>query len=128
MSDGRAASSGHRDDGPYTAIHGTPIHSKALQRNIEKPDNAGVARLLLAAKAQPRWLNTQNYNRNQNITEFMGAPLLIHSINYAKKSKLISNIYVSTDDNKTFAPLPGIILGISQKSQALKAFTAGKLH
>ena len=30
----------------------------------------------------------------------MGKPLLTHSINYAKESDLISNIYVSTDDDK----------------------------
>ena len=37
---------------------------------------------------------------NKNIINFMGKPLLVHSINYAKKSKLISNVYVSTDNDK----------------------------
>ena len=38
--------------------------------------------------------------QNKNIINFMGKPLLTYSINYAKKSTLISNIYVSTDNDK----------------------------
>ena len=34
---------------------------------------------------------------NKNIVNFIDKPLLIHSIDYAKESKLISKIYVSTD-------------------------------
>ena len=37
---------------------------------------------------------------NKNIINFLGKPLLTHSINYAKKSNLISKIYVSTDSKK----------------------------
>ena len=37
---------------------------------------------------------------NKNIINFIGKPLLVHSIDYAKTSNLISNIYVSTDDEK----------------------------
>ena len=36
----------------------------------------------------------------KNIINFLGKPLIEHSISYAKKSKLISDIYVSTDCSK----------------------------
>ena len=36
----------------------------------------------------------------KNIINFLGKPLLTHSIEYAKSSDLISDIYVSTDDSK----------------------------
>jgi len=36
----------------------------------------------------------------KNIIDFLGKPLLEHSIDYAKKSDLISNIYVSTDSSE----------------------------
>ena len=36
----------------------------------------------------------------KNIINFSGKPLLTHSIEYAKTSDLISNIYVSTDDSE----------------------------
>ena len=36
----------------------------------------------------------------KNIKNFEGKPLIIHSIEYAKKSNLINDIYVSTDDEQ----------------------------
>ena len=36
----------------------------------------------------------------KNIKSFEGKPLISHSIDYAKTSKLINNIYVSTDDEQ----------------------------
>ena len=36
----------------------------------------------------------------KNIINFSGKPLLTHSIEYAKTSNLISDIYVSTDDSE----------------------------
>ena len=36
----------------------------------------------------------------KNIINFLGKPLLSHSIEYAKESNLVTSIYVSTDDNK----------------------------
>ena len=35
----------------------------------------------------------------KNIIDFLGKPLIVHSIDYAKSSNLISDIYVSTDDS-----------------------------
>ena len=36
----------------------------------------------------------------KNIIDFLGKPLIVHSIDYAKSSNLISDIYVSTDDSE----------------------------
>ncbi len=36
----------------------------------------------------------------KNIKSFLGSPLILHSINYAKSSKLINEIYVTTDDKR----------------------------
>ena len=36
----------------------------------------------------------------KNIKNFEGKPLIIHSIEYARDSKLINEIYVSTDDDQ----------------------------
>ena len=38
--------------------------------------------------------------KNKNITSLGGIPLIMHTINYVKKSKLISDIVISTDDPK----------------------------
>ncbi len=38
--------------------------------------------------------------KNKNITQFLGIPLLAHSINFAKKLKFINKIIVSTDSKK----------------------------
>ena len=38
--------------------------------------------------------------KNKNITSLGGIPLIMHTINYVKKSKLISDIVISTDDLK----------------------------
>ena len=35
----------------------------------------------------------------KNIINFLNKPLIEHSIDYAKTSKIVSNIYVSTDDD-----------------------------
>ena len=35
----------------------------------------------------------------KNIINFLGKPLMVHSIDYAKSSNLISDIYLSTDDS-----------------------------
>ena len=35
----------------------------------------------------------------KNIINFLGKPLVVHSIDYAKSSNLISDIYLSTDDS-----------------------------
>lgn len=37
---------------------------------------------------------------NKNIIDFQGMPLIQHSIEYAKQSKYIDNIYVSTDNSE----------------------------
>ena len=37
---------------------------------------------------------------NKNIKEFAGKPLIVHSIEYALKSKLVNEVMVSTDDSK----------------------------
>ena len=54
---------------------------------------------------------------NKNIINFIGKPLLAHSIDYAKTSNLISNIYVSTDDEK--------ISEVSVKNGVGKLFVMG---
>jgi len=36
----------------------------------------------------------------KNLINFLGKPLIVHSINYAKNCNLISNIYVSTDNEE----------------------------
>ena len=36
----------------------------------------------------------------KNLINFLGKPLILHSIEYAKKCNLISNIYVSSDDEE----------------------------
>ena len=38
--------------------------------------------------------------KNKNIKPFLGIPLLVHSINFAKKLKFINKIILSTDSNK----------------------------
>ena len=38
--------------------------------------------------------------KNKNIILLGGVPLIMHTINYVKKSKLISDIVISTDDPK----------------------------
>ena len=38
--------------------------------------------------------------KNKNIISIGGIPLIMHTINYVKKSKLISDIVISTDDPK----------------------------
>ena len=37
---------------------------------------------------------------NKNIKDFAGKPLMVHSIEYALKSKLVNEVMVSTDDSK----------------------------
>ena len=37
---------------------------------------------------------------NKNIKDFAGNPLMVHSIEYALKSKLVNEVMVSTDDSK----------------------------
>ena len=36
----------------------------------------------------------------KNLVDFLGKPLVLHSIEYAKKCKLVSNVYVSSDDEE----------------------------
>ena len=36
----------------------------------------------------------------KNIINFLGKPLIVHSIEYAQKCNLVSNIYVSTDNQE----------------------------
>ena len=38
--------------------------------------------------------------KNKNIRKFKGKPLIYHSIEYAKKSKLVDEIVVTTDSQK----------------------------
>ena len=37
----------------------------------------------------------------KNIKNFEGKPLIIHSIEYAQGSKLVNEVYVSTEDSAT---------------------------
>ena len=40
--------------------------------------------------------------KKKNLYNFLNKPLISHTINYAKKCKLISHVVVSTDDKEIF--------------------------
>ena len=61
---------------------------------------------------------TQKAIKNKNITSLGGIPLIMHTINYVKKSKLISDIVISTDDPK--------IAQIAKKSKCFVIFPRPK--
>tara|TARA_Y100000590_G_scaffold24607_1_gene28000 strand:- start:146 stop:883 length:738 start_codon:yes stop_codon:yes gene_type:complete len=56
--------------------------------------------------------------KNKNIKNFLGIPLIYHSINFAKKLKNIDKIFVSTDSKK--------IRKIAQKKNVFIPFLRGK--